>query len=322
MKLKKIIGIFIVFVFVGTSFFPFISKNVEADLTDGLIGYWSFDENTFNTVPDESGNGNDGLIYGAINIDGISVNALYFDGIDDYVDVGNDVSLKNELPATISCWIKINDIDSSEDYVIYENDKWLYPMGYYGYRMKIHFPDRLIKIAYGDGGNGGPEDRRGRFSATTLDSNTWYHVVGRINGPTEMDIYINGEKDNGDYGIGYGDSLAYSNSSAYISQNGFFNHFYNGALDELRVYDRLLEDNEVLDLFQDSFKNYLIIGPISNLNTYTNNHISFNSENLRIFDLSKLKFIKYSSGEKIMVLENYFGILNVNYAIGLFKAVV
>jgi len=289
---------------------------------NGLIGYWSFDESTFGTAPDESGNGNDGLIYGATNIDGISDDALYFDGVDDYVDVGNDDSLKNELPASISCWLKINDFNSNEDYVIYENDKWEYPNGYYGYRMKIHLPDRLIKIAYGDGGHGGPEDRRGRLSSTPLDANTWYHVVGIINGSTDMDIYINGEEDNGDYGIGYGDSLAYSDSSGFISQNGFFNLFFNGALDELRVYDRSLVDNEILDLFQDSFKNYLIIGPISNLDANTNNYISFKAENLGIFDLSKFQFIRYSSGEKIMILENYFGILNVNYAIGFFKAII
>lgn len=319
---NKIIGIFIVFLFIGASLFPFISKNVEADLTDGLVGYWSFDENTFSTVPDESGNGNDGLIYGATNTYGISGNALFFDGVDDYVDVGNDISLKNELPATISSWIKINDFDSDEDYVIYENDKWEYPNGYYGYRMKVHLPDRLIKIVYGDGGAGGPEDRRGKMSTTPLDENTWYHIVGIINGPTDMDIYINGENDGGNFGIGYGGSLAYSDSSGYMSQNGFFNHFFNGVLDEVRVYDRALSENEILDLFQESFKNYLIIGPIDNLDTTANNYFSFEAENLGIFDLSNFQFIRYSSGEKILTLEKYFGILSINYAIGFFKAVI
>lgn len=319
---NKIIGVFVVFLFIVTCFIPFISKNVEANLTDGLIGYWKFDENTIGTTPDISGNGNDGLIYGAVNTNGISGNALFFDGVDDYIDVGNDASLKNELPATISCWIKIDDFDSNEDYVIYENDKWEYPNGYYGYRMKIHLPDRLVKIAYGDGGHGGPEDRRGRFSSTPLDANAWYHVVGVINGPTDMDIYINGEKDNGDFGIGYGDSLTYSDSSGYISQNGFDNLFFNGVIDELRVYDRALSENEILDLFQEFFKNYLIIGTISNLDANTNNYISFNAENLGILDLSNFQFSIYFSGEKIMILDNYFGILNVNYAIGLYKSIL
>lgn len=77
-----------------------------AGLDDGLIAYYPFDGN----VNDESGNGNDGVVYGAtFSPDRINVanHALHFDG-NDYVSVPNSIelqSLTNNF--SISFWVKI-----------------------------------------------------------------------------------------------------------------------------------------------------------------------------------------------------------------------
>jgi hypothetical protein len=70
-------------------------------MTKGLVGYWNFDEAGGTTAYDGSDYGNDGTLYnnpawtaGAPAPGGGSQGtALQFDGVDDYVDCGNDVSL-------------------------------------------------------------------------------------------------------------------------------------------------------------------------------------------------------------------------------------
>ena len=71
-----------------------------------LIGYWKFNEGSGTTVEDSSGNGNDGTINGdATWTTGKNGGGLDFDGLDDYVDVG-DIDLTDAF--TIAAWIKIS----------------------------------------------------------------------------------------------------------------------------------------------------------------------------------------------------------------------
>ena len=77
-----------------------------AAIGDGLISHWSFNENAGLTAGDSVG-GNTGTLMGGTSwTAGKFGSALDFDGIDGYVDAGNDASL---MPAnvTVSAWIKV-----------------------------------------------------------------------------------------------------------------------------------------------------------------------------------------------------------------------
>ena len=67
------------------------------------IAYWSFD-NPSDPGHDDSGNGHDGAVYGAEPIDGICGNAMKFDGIDDYVDMGLPSELRITGALTVGAW--------------------------------------------------------------------------------------------------------------------------------------------------------------------------------------------------------------------------
>src|SRR5438093_12081397 len=59
---------------------------VAAQLQNGLVGYWSFDDGTGTIASDSSGNGNTAiLVNGPIWTSGEIAGALSFDGVDDYV---------------------------------------------------------------------------------------------------------------------------------------------------------------------------------------------------------------------------------------------
>jgi len=208
-----------------------------------LIGYWSFDEGSGIIVYDGSDFNNDGTIFGASWTTGFDDNALSFDG-NDYIDVGNDVSLKPDLPITISAWIKIDDTHSGGQ--VFTNGRWDYPLDYYGMSLNVG-EDRFLGVAYGDGDTG-PEGRRSKCGTTILEFDTWYHVVGIIKGPTDMDIYINGINDGGTYS-GTGGDIAYSDGSSYIGQDGSFENFFSGIIDEVKIFNGVLTENEIQELY-------------------------------------------------------------------------
>lgn len=84
-----------------------IAAPARADLNNGLVGYWSFDEGSGTIAHDSSGYGNHGTVYGgAAWAEGVSGGALSFDGIDDYVDCGNDESIKPTGAMTVTGWFK------------------------------------------------------------------------------------------------------------------------------------------------------------------------------------------------------------------------
>ena len=67
-----------------------------------LVGLWHLDGNT----NDSSGKGNDGTIIGTLSyVTGYSGQALAFDGGSNYVDCGNDPSLKPVTNMTIAMWV-------------------------------------------------------------------------------------------------------------------------------------------------------------------------------------------------------------------------
>jgi len=76
-----------------------------AGINDGLVAYYPFNGN----VNDESGNGNNGIVYGATLTNdrlGNPNSAYSFDGINDYISVPDSYSLRSPTEAvSISAWI-------------------------------------------------------------------------------------------------------------------------------------------------------------------------------------------------------------------------
>lgn len=235
------------------SFYPFNIFDIDSitfsstGTVDTLVAYYPFNGN----ADDESGNGNHGGVFGATLTDdrfGNPNSAYYFDGIDDFIDIGNNSILKPQLPVSFSFWINYEVFDSrmpvfTNNYDVNDN--------YFGIWADVD-PSNKIAIGYGDGGPIGPESRRTKRSSTITQNNVWYHIVGIIRGPQDMDIYINGVNDNGTYD-GNGDSLAYNSNNAYIArQDASVNNpedYFNGTIDELRFYNYVLSYSEIQALY-------------------------------------------------------------------------
>src|SRR3989338_1995882 len=104
------------------------SPNIDS-LSQGLVGYWSFDEDAGTTVPDHSGNGNTGAATGGpTGTTGQLGRALSFDGSNDYVDMGEVATLGTNTDKTVSMWVKID--TKTEAYRIFTKNKNTSALGY------------------------------------------------------------------------------------------------------------------------------------------------------------------------------------------------
>ncbi|MBU1089534.1 hypothetical protein KKF38_01950, partial [Patescibacteria group bacterium] len=115
---KTIIGLVVLFGLAGVvSAVTFET----GDCPTGMVSYWKFDEGSGTTAYD-SYDSNDGtLINGPVWTTGKVGNALSFDGVDDYVDLGGTVLLKPDA-FTFESWFNANSASSIGDRLIIEHN--------------------------------------------------------------------------------------------------------------------------------------------------------------------------------------------------------
>jgi hypothetical protein len=201
-----------------------------------LAGYWEFEEGSGTVVGDSSGNGNDGVLHGDGDewVVGRIGGGLEFDGSNDYVDVGNDVSLSMTEEITIEAWVMSKDIGSRQGIVTTST-------GTPRWSLEIR-NSRLRFFAY-------PEDGSDYqlLGNTVLSSDTWYHVVAIYSvskGYTK--VYLNGDGDGSEpRSVELGRTLEGVNIGRYEAIGGHF----NGIIDNVRIYNVALTDSEVLTLY-------------------------------------------------------------------------
>jgi hypothetical protein len=227
----------------------------QGSLANGLVGYWKQDEatwsGTLSEVVDSSGNGNHGQAQGATDAKAYPTtgkfgNGGYFDGVDDYVQIGDSNSLDVSSEATFAVWVNSNSFashtnvfqkvntDSDASYMLYEGTS----VEYSGPTFRPH-----IRTSSG-----------WRYGAINFNPTTgaWYHVVYTYKASTgEMKAYINGQP----YAITFssapvaGETIRTGNAPLLIGKDTRGINYFNGKMDELRIYNRALSPAEVSALY-------------------------------------------------------------------------
>jgi len=218
-----------------------------ADLSDGLISHWSFDDQ-LSLGRDDSGNGLDGAVYGADSIQGVSGRALSFDGIDDYMSVPDaDAFTPMSNALSLSFWIN-KTANSTVDTGTTGIFKSAYCTSDRSYYLRV-LPDtgQLQWRFFSSGSYESVE------SNAIVDFGTWYHVAAVFDNG-DASVFINGEWDNGNtlsFTSIFNDSQDFT-LGATPSYCGPFHmaNFLYGALDDVRLYDRALSSDEVSQLYQ------------------------------------------------------------------------
>ncbi len=135
----------------------------------GLIAYWEFDEGSGTIAYDSAGN-NDGTIYGAQWTTGQAGGALSFDGVDNYVDCGNDESLDFTDAITIGAWVKRRNFDTHGTIAGKSNGDLITA----GYSLCSYIGGLEFNF-YSNGW-------RRTIPPVSIPANEWHHVVGTLTG--------------------------------------------------------------------------------------------------------------------------------------------
>ena len=203
-------------------------------LTNGLVGYWSFDgADVVNvTAYDKSGQGNNGtLTNGPVRAQGKLGQGLSFDGTA-YVAVNANSLPADNVAKTISYWIKFPSAPTSAA-VVFQMDN-----GNNGTYSGFHNLTGCSGVSMGTWKWGGP------FLVCTAipATNTWHHYVYTYDTSTHR-LYLNGNL----ITTGGGATQSTTPNEAYIHTAG--EHF-SGLIDDVRIYNRALSGDEIKRLYR------------------------------------------------------------------------
>jgi len=214
------------------------------DLTSDLVAWWQFNGN----ANDSSGNGNGATVHGATLSEdrcGNLNSAYYFDGVDDYIDIGSGV--KPPLPITVGSWVRLDDMIGP---LVFRNDR----LDHRSYRNGVAVTCGGHNATLGSyiyEGFSAPDNRVQKESYdAVVTTGSWHHLATVFYSISDIRLYWDGVEIAGWYD-GSGSGLSYSPSGhgalgMSYTQGGAI--YYHGCMDDIRVYSRALTDDEIKTL--------------------------------------------------------------------------
>jgi hypothetical protein len=203
------------------------------DLDSGLAGHWTMNDGTGNMASDSSGFARHGtLIAGPVWVSQKFNGGLRFDGVDDYVDVPDAPQLNPTSALTMATWFNSADISAGGI---------LISKGTSGDQFHLRIFAGSVRVRLTTGGN--------MFSyepAYSFTSGAWYHLAAVYDG-TNLVIYVNGSPIGKPYPAS-GSLYVTSVNLNLGKRSGAFNNYFNGVLDDVRIYSRALSAREIATL--------------------------------------------------------------------------
>ena len=198
-----------------------------------LVAAYSFDAGTGSLVRDVSGKGHDGTISGAAWMSsGRHGGALSFDGVNDLVTVADASALDLDSGMTLSAWVRPTANESWRTIVTKETNRSLV----YGLfsNSDTARPSGVLTI----GKNQRQKIVRG---ASVLPVSTWTHLATTYDG-ANLRLFVNGTQVARRAVTG---QIGTSTGPLQIGGNNVWSEWFQGQLDDLRIYNRALTASEL-----------------------------------------------------------------------------
>jgi hypothetical protein len=230
-------------------------QNAALTISNGMIGYWQFNDGSGSAASDSSGNGNNGTLVGSATWGpGILSSSLSLDGQTGYVRVPSSASLEQvSTGLTVCAWVKFGtniayangDMQSIARKVISETSN---PSPYASYDLVVqdagsgNFQARMAVTRASD-------STRGIAWGSPHPYGAWYHFAGVYDG-TRVRIYVNGvEESNAPF---TGTLLQTTGQPLCIGRFGTVGEAVNGSIDDFRVYNRALSATEIQSFYDNA----------------------------------------------------------------------
>jgi hypothetical protein len=218
----------------------------DVNLSNGLVAHYEFEGN----ADDSSGNGNDGTEYGGVGyVDGVIGQAGSFGyNITDYIEVTKDFELGTEW--TISEWVKLNE---NSGHIIsiatssHPNEFVVLPYKHttnYSKYGKFHFVINDYSLA------------KGTVSIPNIRDVNW-HLVTISSDRSNVSFYIDGKlyqtfTDLADLDI-TSENLIIGQEQDSLGGGFELSNSTNGLIDDLRIYNRALSQEEITALYNQKY---------------------------------------------------------------------
>jgi len=225
----------IVFFLVAFMLFGMIGK-AQVNLQNGLVAYYPFNGN----ANDESGNGNNGIVNGAtLTVDrfGKSNSAFSFNGAANYISVQNN-SLLCPQNFTLSLWFYST---SSIPFGTLLNKQYGSTVGQ-SYDIYFQFGTLMFTVD-------GSVNELSHIG--TIAQDTWYNVLCVFDpNSNSSKLYVNGLF----VAQGVASTVQYDTHPLIIgaeSDNNSVYNFFGGSIDDIRIYNRPLNEAEIQALYSE-----------------------------------------------------------------------
>ncbi len=238
------------------------APSAHADTTSGLVGWWTLngkDTNwNTNTTNDVSGNGNTGTLVSMSTttspVLGKLGQALNFNGTSQYVNIPSPAGSVLDATSTFSvaAWVKVHS-HVANDRIVEKYWASSYELGINNSGSGDGF---AFDVGYGTiatNHNGIPIDQ-------------WVHVVGTYDG-LNIDLYENGVLT----GTATTTPQTGSGAAVTIGSTAGGGNYFNGQIDDVRIYSRALSASDVMQLYKQGQAK----GAASPVNSLTNGLIGY-----------------------------------------------
>lgn len=195
----------------------------------GLVGYWPFDGS-----PDDVSGSLDGSAVGVGAARGVYGSSSYTFRGNDYVEIGPQFGNIHTNTSSLSMWVKTN--MQGDWYLDDAPGLTGYVDGYFE-GLVWGWLDGEERLLVGS-------DYDGARSGETIDDGQWHHVVmtyEESSGDDDVEVYVDGQRRSGEVS---GDNNGNFSDIGRVVGGEYF----NGRIDEVRSYDRVLDQNDVDEL--------------------------------------------------------------------------
>lgn len=209
------------------------------------VGWWTLDEEQGTNAADSSGHGMNGTLMGDMSFESSRVNgnlgtALNFDGVDDYIDLPDGFS-EFDNGCTFTLWAKPSAATNYARFIEIGNGQ----------------TDNSIYLAREGTGTGlrfksygGTSSDGAVIAENAIELDRWQFFAATIDSSGNVSLYKNGEliktgKSTWPWGVTR--RVNYIGRSSWTSDA-----YYQGAMDEVRVFDFSLSASQIKDVYTNS----------------------------------------------------------------------
>ena len=227
------------------------------NIANCLVAYYPFNGN----ANDESGNGNDGTVFGATLTNdrfGNPNGAYNFNGTDNYINIGSDPILnRSNTDFSINVWINTHTPTGPPFQTIITNRNPNYQGSLFGLRWETGDNYQKLGLTSGDPNNA-------YTNVTNISTYTWYNLCVTHKASTdETKFYIDGVEiytttSFGDFNAPSSPNTTFHSIGLETQGHpqGFISYPFDGEIDDLRLYNCCLTPLQIQELYNNQSLSY------------------------------------------------------------------